>query len=114
MVSSHDTSTTSSAAARPSPENPAVAHCDGLPGYAKQMITMNARANTAIRAPEVAGRFYPDGRAACVALLESRLAGGRPCGGVAPKGVVESGRAASRGRVCKEGLTVGGGGSSKK
>src|SRR3546814_6432934 len=32
--------------------------------------------------------FYPDGRDACVALLESCLAGSRPCGGVAPKVVV--------------------------
>lgn len=49
---------------------------------------MNALANTAIRAPEVAGHFYPDGNNACADLLERCLAGARPSGGVAPKVLV--------------------------
>lgn len=49
---------------------------------------MSAAANTDIRAPQVAGRFYPDGQNACADLLERCLLGGRPSGGVAPKVLV--------------------------
>lgn len=46
---------------------------------------MTALANTAIRAPEVAGRFYPRSRDACADLLGRCLAAARPSAGVAPK-----------------------------
>lgn len=52
------------------------------------MVVMNARAKTAIRAPEVAGRFYPGSHDACATLLERCLGGARPSGGVAPKVLV--------------------------
>lgn len=52
------------------------------------MGVMIASANASVRAPEVAGRFYPNGHNACVDLLESCLAGARPAGGVDPKVLV--------------------------
>lgn len=52
------------------------------------MGTMTASANASVRAPEVAGRFYPDSHNACVDLLERCLAGARPTGGVDPKVLV--------------------------
>lgn len=52
------------------------------------MVTMTASANASVRAPEVAGRFYPDSHNACVDLLERCLAGARPTGGVDPKVLV--------------------------
>lgn len=52
------------------------------------MGTMTASANTSVRPPEVAGRFYPDGHNACADLLERCLAGARPTGGVDAKVLV--------------------------
>lgn len=52
------------------------------------MGVMTAFTKTAIRAPEVAGRFYPDGHNACVDLLERCLGGARATGGVDAKVLV--------------------------
>lgn len=52
------------------------------------MVTMTASANASIRAPEVAGRFYPGSHNACIDLLERCLAGARPSGSVDAKVLV--------------------------
>jgi hypothetical protein len=58
------------------------------------MVTMTSSANVSVRAPEVAGRFYPDSHNACIDLLERCLAGARPSGGVDAKVLVAPHRSA--------------------
>ena len=41
-----------------------------------------------IRAPEVAGHFYPNGHNACIEHLEQCLSGARPSAGIDPKVLV--------------------------
>ncbi len=45
-------------------------------------------ASAAVRAPEVAGTFYPDGHNACADMVEQCLTAARPDGGVNPKVLV--------------------------
>jgi AmmeMemoRadiSam system protein B/AmmeMemoRadiSam system protein A len=52
------------------------------------MVAMTPATNTTVRAPQVAGRFYPHGDNACIDLLERYLSGARPSGGVDAKVMV--------------------------